>query len=50
MPKDQYDYIKRIQDHCVEWTNMTESEAWEFGFRCWQLGYVRQQDDWEVTE
>lgn len=42
MPKDQYDYIKRIQDHCVKWTNMKESEAWDFGFRCWQLGYVRQ--------
>lgn len=43
MSKEQYDYIKRIQNDCIERTNMTESEAWDFGFRCWQLGYVRPQ-------
>lgn len=39
MPKEQYEYIKGIQDEMLESTNMTESEAWSFGFRCWQNGY-----------
>lgn len=39
MPKEQYEYIKRIQDDMLECTNMTENEAWDFAFRCWQCGY-----------
>jgi hypothetical protein len=44
MPKEQYDYIKAIQDDCLESTNMTENEAWDFAFRCWQLGYKREKE------
>ena len=43
MPKDQYEYIKAIQDDCLECTNMTENEAWNFAFRCWQLGYKKEE-------
>lgn len=41
MPKEQYEYIKSIQDDCLKSTNMTEQEAWSFAFRCWQLGYAK---------
>lgn len=44
MPKEQYEYIKNIQDDCLERTNMTNDEAWHFAFRCWQLGYERKED------
>ena len=40
MPKAQEEYIKKIQDDCIERTNMTEEEAYRFAFRCWQLGYM----------
>ena len=43
MPQDQYDFITTIQKECLEATNMTENEAWSFGFRCWQLGYAKQK-------
>jgi hypothetical protein len=39
MPKEQSDYISKIKDECLEKTNMSEQEAWDFGLRCWQLGY-----------
>ena len=42
MPKDQQEYIDRIQKHCLESTNMTENEAYEFAFRCWQLDYDKK--------
>lgn len=41
MPKEQEEYIKKIQRDCLERTNMTEGEAYTFAFRCWQLGYVK---------
>lgn len=37
MPFEQQDYIDRLQQYCLEATNMTESEAYNFAFRCWQL-------------
>ena len=43
MPKEQYDYIRKIADLCLEATNMTDVEAWDFGFRCWQMGFVRRK-------
>lgn len=42
MPKEQREYIEKIQKDCLESTNMTESEAWTFAFRCWQLDYVKK--------
>lgn len=47
MPKEQYEYIEQIQKDCIERTNMTEQEAWNFGFRCWQLGYLKNQKNQE---
>lgn len=43
MPKEQQEYIEKIQNHCLEATNMTENEAWHFAFRCWQLDYSRKK-------
>ena len=37
MPKEQYDFIKGIQDYMFEASNMDEHEAWDFGFRIWQF-------------
>ena len=34
MPKEQRDYIEAIQLDCMERTNMTIEEAWNFAFRC----------------
>ena len=42
MPKEQREYIEKIQKDCLESTNMTESEAYDFAFRCWQLDYVKK--------
>ena len=36
MPKQQYDFIKGIQDNMLEASNMTEDDAWRFGFLIWQ--------------
>ena len=44
MPKEQKEYIERIQKDCLESTNMTESEAYSFAFRCWQMDYVKKSD------
>ena len=44
MPKEQEEYIKSIQKDCMENTNMTESEAWNFAFRCWQLDYKKVKE------
>lgn len=41
MSKEQEEYIKKIQDDCLERTNMTEEEAYRFAFRCWQLNYSK---------
>lgn len=41
MPKEQYEYIKSIQDFMLDATNMKENEAWSFAFRCWQIGFKR---------
>lgn len=43
MPKEQYEYIKAINDECLERTNMTKDEAQNFAFRCWQLGYKKDK-------
>ena len=47
MPKEQYEYIREIESDCLERTNMTEAEACNFAFRCWQLGYIKikKQED-----
>lgn len=37
MPKEQFDFIKGIQDKMLDATNMTEDEAWNFAFRVWQM-------------
>lgn len=37
MPKEQYEHIKAMQDYLLDVTNMTEEDAWNFAFRCWQL-------------
>lgn len=41
MPKGQREYIDKIQKDCLESTNMTESEAYSFAFRCWQMDYIK---------
>lgn len=41
MPKEQFEFISKIQADMLESTNMTEHEAWDFGFRCWQCGYAK---------
>lgn len=38
MPKEQSEKIQRIQKEMLERTNMTENEAYDFAFRCWQCG------------
>ena len=43
MPKEQADYINDIQQYCLDATNMTEQEAYNFAFRCWQLGFVKKK-------
>lgn len=42
MPKEQQAFIETIQLDCLEHTNMTNEEAWNFAFRCWQLGYKKK--------
>lgn len=37
MLKEQYDFIKGIQEYMLEASNMKEDEAWDFGFRIWQF-------------
>lgn len=43
MSKEQREYIEAIQRDCLERTSMTEEEAWDYAFRCWQLGYGRKE-------
>ena len=51
MPKEQYDFIKGIQDYMLEATNMEENEAWSFGFRIWQTrNWLRKYIAIEVSE
>lgn len=52
MPKEQREYIDKIKKDCLESTNMTESEAYSFAFRCWQNDYVksRELDDLRLYE
>ena len=47
MCKEQYDFIKGVQDYMLEASNMKEDEAWDFGFRIWQFqewlkGYIEK--------
>lgn len=44
MPVEQQSFIDKIKTECLEKTNMTDQEAWSFGFRCWQLGYCKKGD------
>ena len=37
MPKELNKHIKAMQDYLLDVTNMTEEDAWNFAFRCWQL-------------
>jgi len=41
MPKEQQEYIERIEKHVLEASNISKDEAYTFAFRCWQLGYDR---------
>ena len=50
MPKEQREYIEKIQKDCLESTNMTESEAYSFAFRCWQMDYVKQSAEYKYLE
>ena len=40
MPKAQYEFVTKVKNDMLTNTNMTEDEAWNFGFRCWQMGYA----------
>lgn len=42
MPKEQADYIYNVQQYCLDATNMTEEEAYNFAFRCWQLDFEKR--------
>lgn len=37
-PKEIQDKIDRIQKEMLDRTNMTENEAYDFAFKCWQCG------------
>ena len=41
MPKAQYEFVTKVKNDMLINTNMTEDEAWDFGFRCWQMGYAK---------
>lgn len=41
MPKAQFEFVQKVKTDMLKNTNMTEDEAWDFGFRCWQMGYVK---------
>lgn len=43
MPKEQAEWIADTQKYCLEATNMTEQEAYNFAFRCWQLGFAKKK-------
>lgn len=43
MPKEQADWIIDTQLYCLNATNMTEDEAYNFAFRCWQLGFEKKK-------
>lgn len=38
MSKEQSEKIDRVKKEMLERTNMTENEAYDFAFRCWQCG------------
>ena len=42
MAREQREYIEAIEKDMLESTNMTEQEAIDFAFRCWQCGYVKK--------
>ena len=41
MPKEQYEFVTKVKNDMLINTNMNEDEAWNFGFRCWQMGYAK---------
>jgi hypothetical protein len=41
MPKEQYEFVTKVKNDMLINTNMNEEEAWDFGFRCWQMGYAK---------
>jgi hypothetical protein len=41
MPKAQFEFVTKVKNDMLKNTNMTEDEAWDFGFRCWQMGYAK---------
>ena len=45
MPKEQSEKINRIKNEMLRRTNMTENEAYNFAFRCWQcnLDFVKRK-------
>lgn len=44
MNKEQREYIESIEKDMLERTNMTEKEASDFAFRCWQCGYAKVKE------
>lgn len=43
MPKEQFEFISKIQADLLESTNLTKEDAWRFGFLCWQNGYAKAE-------
>ena len=43
MPREQANYIHDVQLYCLNATNMTEQEAYNFAFHCWQLGFEKKK-------
>src|SRR5574344_131338 len=42
MPEKQKCIIDKIQKDALKSTNMSDAEAYEFAFRCWQLRYIKK--------
>ena len=42
---EQKEYIEQIEKDMLERTNMTEQEAVDFAFRCWQCGYAKTSEN-----
>ena len=50
MPKEQFEFISKIQADLLESTNLTKEDAWRFGFLCWQNGYAKAEYGNDVCE
>lgn len=41
MPEEQSEAIRIVQNYCLEATNMTEDEAYDFAYWCYVLGFKK---------